>query len=154
VDFQNTIIIATSNAHSNFIKESLERGEDAVSVGEALKKKLTEYFKPELLNRFSGIIAFKTLSVEDTEKIAGLQLKALAKTLEASQGIRMEFENSAISLIAKEGFDPTFGARPLRGAISKLVNDPLSSKILRGEIERGDSVKVSVNGRELAFIKE
>jgi len=154
VDFQNTIIIATSNAHSNFIKESLERGEDAVSVGEALKKKLTEYFKPELLNRFSGIIAFKTLSVEDMEKIAGLQLKALAKTLEASQGIRMEFESGAISLIAKEGFDPTFGARPLRGAISKLVNDPLSSKILRGEIERGDSVKVSVNGMELAFIKE
>lgn len=154
IDFQNTIIIATSNAHSTFIKESLERGEDPHTLGETLKKRLTEYFKPELLNRFSDIIAFKTLSVADMEKIASLQLKSLAKTLDESQGITIGFDEDAVGLIAKEGFDPTFGARPLRGAISKLVKDPLSSKILTGEIERGDTVSVSVNGRELAFINQ
>jgi len=154
VDFQNTIIIATSNAHSTFIKESLERGEDPRTIGETLKKRLTEYFKPELLNRFSDIIAFKTLSVTDMEKIAELQLKSLAKSLDESQGITMEFDSDAVSLVSREGYDPTFGARPLRGAISKLVKDPLSSKILKGEVERGDSVRVSANGRELAFIKK
>ncbi len=154
VDFQNTIIIATSNAHSTFIKESLERGEDPRTIGETLKKRLTEYFKPELLNRFSDIIAFKTLSVTDMEKIAELQLKELAKSLDESQGITMEFDSDAVSLVSREGYDPTFGARPLRGAISKLVKDPLSSKILKGEVERGDSVRVSANGRELAFIKK
>jgi ATP-dependent Clp protease ATP-binding subunit ClpC len=154
IDFQNTIIIATSNAHSTFIKESIEKGEDPHTISETLKKRLTEYFKPELLNRFSDIIAFKTLSVPDMEKIAVLQLKSLAKTLDESQGITIDFDEDAVQLIAKEGFDPTFGARPLRGAISKLVKDPLSSKILTGEIGRGNTVKVSANGRELAFISQ
>ncbi|MFA4999265.1 MAG: ATP-dependent Clp protease ATP-binding subunit [Parcubacteria group bacterium] len=151
VDFQNTIIIATSNAHSIFIKESLERGEDPRVIGETLKKRLTEYFKPELLNRFSDIIAFKTLSIADMEKIAFLQLNSLSKTLNENQGITMTFDEKAVKIIAREGYDPTFGARPLRGAISKLVKDPLSSKILLGEIKKGDVIKVTSDGKELNF---
>lgn len=153
VDFQNTIIIATSNAHSSFIKEALDKGEDPRAVSETLKKRLIEYFKPELLNRFSDIIAFKTLSISDMEKIAVLQLKSLAQTLEANQGITITFTSEAVGAIAREGYDPTFGARPLRGAISKLVKDPLSSKILSGEIEKGEAIKVSLSGEELVFIK-
>jgi ATP-dependent Clp protease ATP-binding subunit ClpC len=153
VDFQNTIIIATSNAHSSFIKESIDRGDDPRVMSETLKKRLVEYFKPELLNRFSDIIAFKTLSVSDMEQIAVLNLKSLSKTLEKNQGITMTFTDDAIGVIAREGYDPTFGARPLRGAISKLIKDPLSSKILSGDIKKGDTIEVSLNGEEIIFKK-
>jgi ATP-dependent Clp protease ATP-binding subunit ClpA len=153
VDFQNTIIIATSNAHSSFIKESLDKGDDPLIINETLKKRLVEYFKPELLNRFSDIIAFKTLSVSDMGKIATLQLKSLAKTLENNQGITMTFTNDAVGIIAREGYDPTFGARPLRGAISKLIKDPLSSEILSGAIKKGDTIEVTSDENGLVFKK-
>ncbi|MFA5052653.1 MAG: ATP-dependent Clp protease ATP-binding subunit [Parcubacteria group bacterium] len=151
IGFENTIIIATSNAHSTFIKESLERGKDPRTLGEVLKKRLTEYFKPELLNRFSDIIAFKTLSVEDMEKIASLQLRSLSKTLEEVQGIIITFDEEAVKIIAREGYDQTFGARPLRAAISKLVKDPLSSRILLGEVKRGDTIGVSQSEGKITF---
>ncbi|MFA7581434.1 MAG: ATP-dependent Clp protease ATP-binding subunit [Candidatus Paceibacterota bacterium] len=143
VDFQNTIIIATSNAHSGFIKDSLDKGEDPAQISEILKKRLTEYFKPELLNRFSDIISFKTLSVSDMEKITKLNLASLAGMLEESQGIMINFDDRAVAALARQGYDPTFGARPLRNAISKSIKDPLSSKILLGDIKRGDIVSVS-----------
>lgn len=150
-DFQNTIIIATSNAHSNFIKESLDGGKDISLIAETLKKKLTEYFRPELLNRFSDVIVFKTLSIPDVEKIASIQLKSLSKTLADNQGITITFDPKAVRALARDGYDPTFGARPLRGAISKSIKDVLSSKILLGEVKRGDHINVSFNDEKFTF---
>jgi len=151
VDFQNTIIIATSNAHSSLIKESLENNMSFQALEVMLKKRLIEYFKPELLNRFSNIIAFKTLSIFDIKKIARLQLNALTQMLSDNQGIIISFEDDAVNVIAKEGYDPVFGARPLRGAISKLIKDPLSSMILSGNIKRGDNINVVADGSLLTF---
>jgi len=151
VDFSNTIIIATSNAHSNFIKDRIEAGDKIEKISEELKKKLTEYFKPELLNRFSQIMVFKNLSQEDIAAVAKLQLKSLAKDLE-EQGIGFSCDEEAVGKIAELGYDPVFGARPLRGVISEKIRSVLAEKILRGEIVKGDSVKIGVKNKEIDFL--
>ncbi|MDP3901476.1 MAG: ATP-dependent Clp protease ATP-binding subunit [bacterium] len=150
VDFQNTIIIATSNAHSNFIKDEIENGVDIKNISDNLKKKLTEIFRPELLNRFSGVIVFRNLLPEHIEAIARLHLKDLAKTV-GEQGIGISFDESAIKQIAAIGYDPIFGARPLRNAISENLRSILAEKILGGEFVKGSQVRV-VYDREFKFI--
>lgn len=150
-DFQNTIIIATSNANSNFIKESIESGKNMEEVGEELKKKLTESFRPELINRFSGIIVFKSLSKEDTVSIARILLKDLIKDVNTNQGIHLEFSEAAIGKISEWGYDPVFGARPLRGVISDKVRSVLAEKILKGEISRGGNTRAELEKDNLIF---
>ncbi|OHB04783.1 MAG: hypothetical protein A3B16_01360 [Candidatus Zambryskibacteria bacterium RIFCSPLOWO2_01_FULL_45_43] len=145
VDFQNTIIIATSNAHSNFIKAELESGHSMDEVSEALKKKLTEYFRPELINRFSDIIVFKNLSPGDTFAIAQILLKDLVADLKKSHGIELRFQDPVVGKIAEWGYDPVFGARPLRGVISDKVRSVLAEKILKNEITRGAGITVGLN---------
>ncbi len=150
-DFQNTIIIATSNAQSGFIKESIEAGKAMEEVSDALKKKLTEYFRPELINRFSGIIVFRSLSKEDTFSIARILLKDLASDVNANQGIHLEFSDEAVRRISEWGYDPVFGARPLRGVISDRIRSVLAEKILKGEIARGGSARVVLENENLNF---
>lgn len=145
VDFTNTIIIVTSNAHSDFIKSHLEANTPFETITEELKKKLTDYFRPELLNRFSDVIVFKTLSISDIEAITNFQLVDVAKTVEESQGINLVFDEAVVKKIAELGFDPVFGARPLRGVISEKVRSVLAEKILRGEIEKGGNLRISLN---------
>lgn len=146
VDFQNTVIIATSNAHSEFIKEEIEKRTSVKEISDQLKKKLTTYFKPELLNRFSGIIVFKPLSSEDIAKIAAIQLADLGATLRANQGIDLSFSSAAVAEIARLGYDPVFGARPLRAVISEKLKGLLSERILKGEVKKGDTVKIEFDG--------
>ena len=150
-DFQNTIIIATSNANSNFIKDSIEAGKSMTEVSEELKKKLTETFRPELINRFSGIIVFKGLSKEDTVSIARIMLKDLIKDVNTNQGIHLEFSEESIKKISEWGYDPVFGARPLRGVISDKVRSVLAEKILKGEISRGGNAKAELENDNLIF---
>lgn len=150
-DFQNTIIIATSNAHSNFIKEALESGKNMPEVSDELKKKLTGYFRPELINRFSGVIVFKSLSREDTVAVARILLKDLADDVNANQGIHLEFSEEAVRKISELGYDPVFGARPLRGVISEKVRSVLAEKILKGEISRGGNARVELENDNLNF---
>lgn len=152
VDFQNTIIIATSNAHSELIKTQIEAGVAIKEISDQLKKKLTEYFKPELLNRFSGIVVFKPLSPEDIRAIATIQLGDLAATLRENQGIDLSFDSAAISEIARLGYDPVFGARPLRGVISEKLKGSLSEKILKGEVKKGDNIKVAFSENNFQYL--
>lgn len=152
VDFSNTIIIATSNAHSNFIKESIEAGEPMEKISEELKKNLTEYFKPELLNRFSEIVVFKNLSQSDIEKIARFQFISLAKTLEEAQGIILSYSDDVVKKIAELGYNPVFGARPLRGVLSNKIKSVLAEKILRGDIAKGSTVKINIKDGEIIII--
>ncbi|MDP2696107.1 MAG: ATP-dependent Clp protease ATP-binding subunit [bacterium] len=152
VDFQNTVIIATSNAHSNFIKEEIEQGRPVKEIAERLKSKLTEIFRPELLNRFSGVIVFRSLLPEHIRAIAKLQLHDLAATV-AEQGIGLKFDDSAIDEVARLGYDPVFGARPLRGVISEKLRSALAEKILQGELIKGSEVVVSYN-QNFEFIKQ
>jgi ATP-dependent Clp protease ATP-binding subunit ClpC len=153
IDFTNTIIIATSNAHSEFIKSHIEAGTPIETISEQLKKKLTDFFRPELLNRFSNVIVFKTLSQKDIIAIAELQLEKLASTLEETHGISISFSQEAVEKIAQWGFDPVFGARPLRGAISEKVRSPLAEKILKGELVKGSQLEIvlSENKNEIEF---
>lgn len=154
VDFQNTVIIATSNANSNFIKESLESGKNMSEVSEELKKKLTEYFRPELLNRFSGIIVFRGLSPEDIVAVAGILLKDLAEEINKNLGIIIDFSEEVIRKIAEWGYDPVFGARPLRGVISDKIRSVLAEKILKNEIGKGGNISVKLENNELVFYED
>lgn len=151
VEFNNTIIIATSNAHSTFIKSSIDEGKAMPQIADELKRKLVDYFKPELLNRFSEIVVFKSLSEKDVEDIARLQLNSLVRFLVENQGITMRLSDQAVKEVAKLGFDPAFGARPLRETISKHIKAPLSNRILSEELSRGMEVNVDFNNNEFQF---
>lgn len=153
VSFENTIIIATSNAHSDFIKSEIENGHAARDIAQDLKKKLGAYFKPELLNRFSGIVVFRDLERGEIAKIAELNLINLARVLETSKGIGLSWSQSALTKIAEAGYDPVFGARPLRGAISELIKNPLSKMILRGALTRGEKVSVELENESIKLRK-
>lgn len=144
VDFRNTIIIATSNANSEYIKEQLESGKSIAEFKDDFKKKLTGVFRPELLNRFSDVVMFKNLSEEDTLKITKLQLKKLADILEDSQKVVLEFSDEVTNYIAEIGYDPVFGARPLRQVISEKIKSVLAEKILKGEISKGEKIRVDM----------
>lgn len=143
VDFSNAIIIATSNAHSTLIKEELEKGRTIASLTEELKRRLTEYFKPELINRFSKIIVFKSLSWQDSLAIAKLNIDKLLEHIKEKKGIELNVKESAVQAITKLGFDEIYGARPLKRAISENINSLLAEKILRQEIQRGESWELS-----------
>ncbi len=149
IDFTNTIIIATSNAHSEFIKSHIEAGTPIETVSEQLKKKLTDFFRPELLNRFSDVIVFKTLSQQNIKAITKLQLKKFSNTLEKTQGIFISFDEAVTEKIAQWGYDPVFGARPLRGVISEKIRSPFAEQILKGNLIKGMNVKVSMENGEL-----
>lgn len=136
-DFSNTIIIATSNAHSDFIKEEIEKGKKVPDIADELKKKLTVYFKPELINRFSDIIVFRSLTGKEVETIASILLEEVAATLREAHGVDLTIDLSAVSRIAELGWSPVFGARPLRQVISEHVRGVLAEKILRREVTRG-----------------
>jgi len=152
IDFTSTIIIATSNAHSEFIKTHLEAHTAFETITEELKKKLTDYFKPELLNRFSNIIVFKTLSPDDIEAVANIQLMDFAKTCLENQNINLVFDKTVVKKIAQLGYDPVFGARPLRGVISEKIRSVLAEKILKGEIQKGSTVKLVLEDEEIKFL--
>ncbi len=151
IDFQNTVIIATSNAHSAFIKEQIEAGKAISDIAVELQKKLTDYFRPELINRFSKTIVFQNLSLPHIEAIARMQLQDVAATLRESHGIDAEFDDAAVKKIAELGFSPVFGARPLRGVISDKIKSVFADKILRGEIAKGVKVRIVCFDGEFTF---
>ena len=116
-----------------------------------LKKKLVDYFRPELLNRFSGIIVFKTLTSEHILQIAKFNLKEVIDAVRDAQGIELTFDDPAIVEIARLGYDPSFGARPLRGVISEKVRSVLAEKILRNEVARGATIQLIFTNGQFEF---
>jgi ATP-dependent Clp protease ATP-binding subunit ClpC len=153
VDFTNTIIIATSNAHSDLINESLAKGESMGDIADYLKSRLTDVFKPELINRFSKIVVFEALAPADLERIVQLNLNELAETVK-SQGMAFDFDSAAVKKLAQLGYDPKFGARPLRRVIDEKLRAPLSEAILAKKITRGSRVKLVLNGDNFEFVSE
>ncbi|MAF14190.1 MAG: hypothetical protein CMI53_04865 [Parcubacteria group bacterium] len=146
IDFTNTIIIATSNAGTRFIQDQVKQ---KMPIGEIkqqlIDSKLGKFFRPELLNRFDGIIVFKPLTLDGVEKIAQLMIKKVGKTLE-EKGITLDASDEAVKEIATAGFDPQFGARPLRRVIQQKVQDPLANYLLSGKIDRRDKVMIEAGG--------
>ncbi len=150
VDFQNTIIIATSNAHSDIINQALSEGQSMSDIAEYLKKRLTDVFKPELINRFSRAVIFRNLEPKELVAIANIQLEELGKTL-GEQGISIKFDPSVAAYVVKLGYDPAFGARPIRRVIEEKFRSALAEKILRKEIDKGSEVVASIENDQLVF---
>ena len=157
VDFKNTVIIMTSNVGARLITEKKTNlgfagiaGDDNKDVRELIMGELKNTFRPEFLNRVDDIIVFRKLEKTYIEKIADKMLEDLSKRLEGLS-IRLECDGSVSSLLAERGFDPVYGARPLRHEIQNDIEDPLSEKILDGSIKNGDTVKCTVKDGKFEF---
>jgi len=146
VDFKNTVIIMTSNIGSQFITEEESREARSRLVMDALR----QHFRPEFLNRVDEVIMFDRLSEDDLKKIVEIQLRRLTKRLE-QQKITLDLSDSAKELLAREGYDPVYGARPLRRTIQKEILDPLSLDILEGKVREGQIVHVNAKDGALEF---
>ncbi|CAK9062941.1 unnamed protein product [Durusdinium trenchii] len=153
VDFKNTVIIMTSNVGSDAIAELGNDGnaaEKMEQVTEAVREAMADVFRPEFLNRIDENIIFRPLNRADLREIAKLQLNRVEKRL-ADRNISIEVSEAALDLIAQRGYDPTFGARPIKRSIVANVETPLAQKGLRGEFNDGDTVKIDASGDELTY---
>ncbi|HBV01830.1 MAG: ATPase with chaperone activity, ATP-binding subunit [Parcubacteria group bacterium GW2011_GWA2_43_17] len=147
VDFSNCIIIATANAGTQFIQDRVKAGESLEEIkNKLLLSELRQYFKPEFLNRFDGIVVFKPLAEEHIFQIAGLMLGKVKQRL-ADKGIYLEVTPEAQAELATAGFDPMFGARPLRRVIQERVDSALADYLLQGKLGRRDKVILEAGGR-------
>jgi ATP-dependent Clp protease ATP-binding subunit ClpB len=147
VDFRNTVIIMTSNIGSAYLQaDRMRTPEDLAEATKLVMEALHQNFKPEFLNRVDDVIVFSPLGQEQLVKIIELRLEDVRRLL-ADRKISLELTDAARQLLFTEGFDPNFGARPLKRAIQKLVQDPLALKILDGEILHGDHVIVDADKR-------
>jgi len=150
VDFKNTLLIMTSNVGSSAIAEFAGNDERMrAQVMEALRQQ----FRPEFLNRIDEIIIFQSLRLDDIKRIVDIQLRSLSRRL-ADRGIGLELTDAAKEYLAGRGFDPVYGARPLKRTIQKEIIDPLAVRILAGEFAQGDTVIADAHGGEIAFSRK
>jgi ATP-dependent Clp protease ATP-binding subunit ClpB len=153
VDFKNTIVIMTSNLGSPIIQEFFEKTESGKRKAEmetAVMAELKRNFRPEFLNRVDDVIIFQSLDEEELARIVEIQIGRLEKRL-AQQNLTLDVDAAAKKLLAKEGYDPQFGARPLKRAVQEQLLNPLSMKLLEGEFKPGDRIKVTANSEGLVF---
>ncbi|HSD72727.1 MAG TPA: AAA family ATPase, partial [Thermoanaerobaculia bacterium] len=153
VSFKNTVLIMTSNLGSEWIAEAKDMKEEDVKA--RIEETLRRHFRPEFFNRIDDVIVFHRLTREETEEIVEIQLQSLARTI-ADRGVRLAWTKEAKRYLAGRGYDPTFGARPLKRLIQKEVSDALAGKILRNELAPGDiaQVTVSTDGESLEIETE
>jgi ATP-dependent Clp protease ATP-binding subunit ClpB len=149
VDFRNTVLIMTSNLGSQLIQEMAERRPWA-DVREAAMGAIREHFRPEFINRVDEVIVFRPLTREQLAAIVDIQVERLRKRL-ADRKIELVLTSAGRELLAKRGWDPAYGARPLKRTIQRLVQDELATRLLRGEFGEGDTVRIDVQGGELTF---
>ena len=146
VNFKNTVIIMTSNLGSHeILNKSYEEAKGAV------KEILKDYFRPEFLNRVDDIIVFKALKKEQVKNIAAIMLKSLSDRLEKQIKISLTWTDDALTALADKGFDPNFGARPLRRLLTHTVETSLSKQIIRGDVREGDTVEIGFDGTDFTF---
>jgi ATP-dependent Clp protease ATP-binding subunit ClpB len=150
VDFKNTVVIMTSNIGSQYINDPALTDEQR--HGRALNA-LRGEFPPEFLNRVDDIIVFHSLTKADLVQIIEIQLERLAKIL-ASQGLNLELSEAAVVFLAEKGYDPAYGARPLKRAIQEHLQNPLSLALLSGQFRRGDTILADVEGGKVVFAKQ
>jgi len=157
VDFKNTIVIMTSNIGSHIIQEYFMDGRTDKSSRQTMEDKvraeLKQHFRPEFLNRVDDVIIFQSLDEAELARIVDIQLNRLGQRL-AQQNLTLDVDAAAKKLLAKEGYDPQFGARPLKRTIQEQLLNPLSMKLLEGEFKPGDRIKVSASDGELVFQKK
>jgi ATP-dependent Clp protease ATP-binding subunit ClpB len=150
VDFRNTIVIMTSNLGSQWIHE---RGLSEDEIRERVMEAVRSHFRPELLNRIDEVVIFHALGIEDIARIVDIQLRGLRARL-ADRKMSLDLTPAAAAEIARAGFDPIYGARPLKRALQKDVVQPLAVRMLQGDFSDGDTVSVDVGpSGELTFSK-
>lgn len=159
VDFRNTVVIMTSNVGASFLhKEAMgfasrrDADTDYKNMRSNVMDELKKTFRPEFLNRVDELVVFHSLPKEALIKVSEILMKQVNKLVE-EQGFKLQVEMSALELIAKEGNDPMYGARPLRRAIQRLIEDSLSEKILQGEFKTGDHIRVEAEEGKMKFTK-
>jgi ATP-dependent Clp protease ATP-binding subunit ClpB len=146
VDFKNTVIIMTSNIGSEFITEEESREARSRLVMDALR----QHFRPEFLNRIDEVIIFDRLGEDELKQIVDIQLNRLTRRLQ-QQNITLDLADRARAFIAREGYDPVYGARPLKRAIQRFLLDPLSLDILEGKFREGQTIRVDAKDGALTF---
>ena len=142
MDFKNTVIVMTSNIGSHLIQAMV--GEDADDVKEAVWGELKNHFRPEFLNRIDETVVFHALDAKNIEAIARIQLKLLESRLQKME-LSMQVSEQALAELAKVGFDPVFGARPLKRAIQQRIENPLSKLLLEGKFPPKSTIAVTVD---------
>ncbi|MBT8053666.1 MAG: ATP-dependent chaperone ClpB [Xanthomonadales bacterium] len=148
VDFRNTVVVMTSNLGSQRIQAMAGEGYEAMKA--AVMEVVGQHFRPEFINRVDDMVVFHPLDLEQIKLIAGIQLEHLRKRLE-THGFKLEISDEALSLLGDAGFDPVYGARPLKRAIQNEIENPLAQKILSGAYTPGDSIRVNVEEGRFAF---
>ncbi|WP_275973371.1 ATP-dependent Clp protease ATP-binding subunit [Candidatus Nanosynbacter sp. TM7-053] len=149
IDFSNTIIIMTSNVGSQMIMDYT--GDDISSLDNQILETLRGHFRPEFLNRIDDIVIFDRIHPESMRAIVDVQLEKVVRQVKDSRDITLDFDNSVRDMLARDGYDPSFGARPLKRLIQKRVLDPLALELIDGRIHDGDTVKVAVADDRIAF---
>ncbi|MHC4458130.1 MAG: ATP-dependent chaperone ClpB, partial [Planctomycetota bacterium] len=150
VDFKNTVLIMTSNIASQQIQQLSEEAGADWEIEAHVKEALKQHFKPEFLNRIDEIIVFHMLTKEDLKKIVDIQLSYLAERIEGRK-IELEFTENARKLVMDEGYDPSFGARPLKRTIQQRLENPLATQLLAGKFAEGDKVKIDADAHKFRF---
>ncbi|MEK7105610.1 MAG: AAA family ATPase, partial [Patescibacteria group bacterium] len=147
IDFTNVILIATSNAGAQYLMESVQAGKPLEEIKQhLLDSELKATYRPEFLNRFDGVIVFKPLSIDDVVQIAYLLIAKVAERLKV-KGINFQASDAAVYELAQKGFDPKFGARPLRRVIQEEVDNAIANILLKGEVGRRDSLLLEPGGK-------
>jgi ATP-dependent Clp protease ATP-binding subunit ClpB len=152
VDFKNTVIVMTSNLGSHRIQQMADEGSDQALIKIAVLAEVKGHFRPEFVNRIDEIVVFQPLGEAQIADIARIQLKALEARL-AKLEIKLTVGDAALKVVAAAGFDPVYGARPLKRAIQQQIENPLAKEILSGSYGAGDTVKVGATGGEITFAK-
>jgi len=150
VDFKNTVVVMTSNVASGEWQVISVNGHGSEPARERILAALRATFRPEFLNRIDEIVVFHSLTMEHLKEIVDLQLNRVRKLL-ADRNLSLEVTDAAKGFIAREGWDPTYGARPLKRAIQRELQDPLALKLLQGEFREGDTIRVDFDGSGLTF---
>ncbi len=153
VDFRNTVLIMTSNVASDLIQEMARGGGDDEHLKDKLMEALRRTFRPEFLNRIDEIVTFRALGKDDIQKIVDIQLADLTRRL-AERKLAIELTPEARAVLADRGYDPVFGARPLKRTIQRMIENPLAVEVLAGRFAEGDRIVVEPQGETLRFRKE
>jgi ATP-dependent Clp protease ATP-binding subunit ClpB len=151
VDFRNTVIVMTSNLGSDIIQQKAGE-ENYEAMKDAVMEVVGTHFRPEFINRVDEVVVFHPLAEDQIRGIARIQIGSLNKRL-ADQDIRLELDDAAMELLAEVGYDPVYGARPLKRAIQRNIENPLAQKLLQGEFGPGDTIKATVKAHQLVFEK-
>ena len=151
VDFRNAIIIMTSNIGSQEILAYQGRGGDFEEMKKSVLAMLRAHFRPEFLNRVDETIVFKALDLDQIGKIAELLLRRLAIRIRASTGLHLSWEDEAVAYLGRKGYDPSYGARPLKRVIQQAVETPLARRIIADEVSRGHSIALVMEGDTIGF---